>query len=132
LGASSLAFWYFSPASEKFSVVPLVFLLGSLTLVAKGVFLFRKTSEGLGLSDQGLATLSDLANRKALPTLPEQAAQILQDFGAGPLLLWPLLNFGQDIHKSWNDPPRITVFVVGAGLFLLGWALRKLATPQSS
>ena len=59
---------------------------GSLTLLVKGVFLLRKSSEGLGLSEQELVKLSDPAVRKALPPLPTQAAQVVQDFGTGALL----------------------------------------------
>jgi hypothetical protein len=87
----SFGFWYFSGTNLKITVMPLVFLLGSLTLVVKGIFLLRKSSEGLGMSEQDLAELSDPAHRKSLPPIPAQAAQLLQDFGAGSLLLWPLL-----------------------------------------
>ena len=45
----------------------LVFALGALALLIKGIFLMRKSSEGLGLSDQELADLSNPANRKRLP-----------------------------------------------------------------
>jgi len=131
LGTVSLAIWYFSPSNAKFTVVPLVFGLGSLTLFVKGAFLLRKSSEGLGMSEQELAALSETAKQKRLPTLPEQAAQILQDFGAGSLLLWPLLSLGQDIDSSWVNPPRFIVFVVGAGLFVIGWCVRKLTAPPS-
>ena len=92
LALAAAAFWFFSPAETKFTTTPLVFALGALTLLAKGIFLLRRSSEGLGLNQSDLAALSDPANRKQLPSLPAQAAQILQDFGAGPLLLWPLLN----------------------------------------
>ena len=97
LGAAALCFWIFSSPEVKFTATPIVFGLGSLTLLLKGVFLLRKTSEGLGLSQQELAHLSDPSNRKRLPSIPAQAAQIVQDFGTGPLLLWPLLNAGKDI-----------------------------------
>lgn len=83
LGVASFVFWYFSPSVGKFTAVPLVFLLGSFTLVVKGVFLFRKSSEGLGMSEQELAALSDPRNRKLLPSIPSQAAQILQDLRRG-------------------------------------------------
>ena len=95
LSAAALCFWIFSSPGIKFSTTPLVFGLGSLTLVLKGIFLLRKSSEGLGLTASELADLSDTSNRKGLPSLPNQAAQIVQDFGTGPLLLWPLLNIGK-------------------------------------
>ena len=53
-------------------------LVSSLT---KGIFIMRKSSEGLGLSDQELAELSNPANRKRLPTiadLRQDAAQSLE------------------------------------------------------
>jgi len=126
LGAAALCFWIFSPPETKFTTLPLVFALGTLTLLLKGIFLFRKSSEGLGLTQPELADLSDPVNRKGLPSLTNQAAQIVQDFGAGPLLLWPLLNMGKDVDHSWNNPPRFRVFITGAILFFLGWLIRRL------
>ena len=128
LAIAAAAFWFFSPAETKFTATPLVFALGALTLLAKGIFLLRRSSEGLGLYQSDLAALSDPSNRKQLPSLPALAGQILQDFGAGPLLLWPLLNAGKDIDQSWSDPPRLHVFATGAILFLLGWTIRRLTT----
>lgn len=130
LGVAALCFWIFSPQEAKFSTVPIVFVLGSLTLLLKGVFLLRKSSEGLGLSQQEHDQLSDPSNRKSLPSLPNQAAQIVQDFGVGPLLLWPLLNARKDIDHCWINPPRVPVFLTGAVLFSLGWLIRRLtSTP---
>lgn len=130
LAAAALCFWIFSPPESKFSVVPLVFALGSLTLFLKGIFLLRKSSEGIGLTSSELAALSDPSNRKSLPSVPNQAAQIVQDFGTGSFLLWPLLNAGKDIDQSWVNPPRVPVFLTGAILFILGWLIRRLtSTP---
>jgi hypothetical protein len=126
LGALSLCFWIFSPPEGKFTATPLVFALGSIALMLKGVFLLRKSSEGLGLSDQDLEKISDSANRKPLPSLPAQAAQMVQDFGTGSLLLWPLLNVAKDFNAAWENPPRVAVFATGAILFALGWAIRRL------
>ena len=128
LAVAAAAFWFFSPAETKFTATPFVFALGALTLLTKGTFLLRRSSEGLGLYESDLAALSDPANRKQLPSIPALAAQILQDFGAGPLLLWPLLNVGKDIDQSWSDPPRLHVFATGAVLFLLGCTIRRLTT----
>jgi len=131
LAGSAFVFWYFAPRELKFTVLPLVFLLGSFSLAIKGVFLLRRSSEGLGMSEQELAALSDPKSHKALPSLPSQVAQVVQDFGSGSLLLWPILNFGADIDKSWTDPPRLTVFLVGAGLFAAGLVTRKLANQAA-
>jgi hypothetical protein len=128
LAVAALCFWTFSPPETKFSTTPLVFVLGSPTLFLKGIFLLRKTSEGLGLTASELAALSDPSHRKSLPSIPNQAAQIVQDFGAGSLLLWPLLNSGKDIDKSWVNPPRGSVFLSGAILFVLGWLIRRLTS----
>lgn len=67
LGMIALCYWVFSPSETRFTVIPLVFALGSLTLLVKGVFLLRNSSEGLGLSEQELPKLSDPAVRKTLP-----------------------------------------------------------------
>ena len=128
LGVLCLSFWVFSPPETKFTAAPLVFALGSITLGLKGVFLLRKSSEGLGLSYQDVESLSDRANRKPLPSLPARAAQVVQDFGTGPLLLWPLLNVAKDFNPAWDNAPRVAIFATGAILFVLGWVIRRLTT----
>jgi hypothetical protein len=128
LAVAAMCFWILSSEEAKFSTVPLVVVLGSLTLLLKGIFLLRKSCEGLGLSQQELDRLSEPSNRKSLPSLPNQAAQIVQDFGAGSLLLWPLLNVGKDIDYTWINPPRVPVFLTGAVLFALGWLVRRLTS----
>jgi len=95
LAVAALCFWIFSPREAKFSALPLVFVLGSVTLFLKGIFLLRKSSEGFGPTPSELADLSDPCNRKTLPSVPNQAAQIVQDFGGGSLLLWPLLKLAR-------------------------------------
>lgn len=79
------------------------------------------------MSDQELARLSDPSNRKEFPSIIQQASQVVQDFGTGSFLLWPILNLGKDIDKSWSDPPMFRVFLVGAILFFLGWVVRRVA-----
>jgi hypothetical protein len=132
LSAAALCFWIFSSPEIKFSTTPLVFGLGSLTLLLKGVFLLRKSSEGLGLTQSEFDDLS--SSRKNLPSIPNQAAQIVQDFGTGPLLLWPILNVGKDMDRTWINPPRVAVFLTGVVLFSLGWLIRRLtsAPPRLS
>src|SRR6267143_3432925 len=90
LAVAVLCFWIFSAPEIKFTSIPLVFGLGSLSLLLKGIFLLRKSSEGLGLTSSEFDDLSNPSNRKPLPSVPNQAAQIVQDFGTGPLLLWSL------------------------------------------
>jgi hypothetical protein len=132
IGIATACVWIFSPAKYKFNALPLVFALGSLTLVAKGIFLFRRWSEGLGLYDQELVELSDPSRRKSFPSIPTQAAQIVQDFGTGAFLLWPLLNMGKDIDQSWDNPPRLSVFLAGAALFIAGWIVRRATSAPSA
>ena len=129
LGVAAACFWVFSSPETRFTAIPLVFALGSLTLVIKGVFLVRKSSEGVGLSEQEVSELSNRSNRKDLPSLPYQVAQIVQDFGAGGMLLWPLLRYGKGLDNSWDNAPSFKVFVSGAILVVLGWLVRHLTSP---
>lgn len=128
LAVSAVCFWWFSPSDLKPTTVPVVFALGGLALFLKGIFLMRKSSEGLGLSHQEIARLSDPKNRKKPPSVAAQASQILQDFGTGSFFGWPFLKFGTDIDKSWSDPPDFRVFLIGAILFFLGWAVRRASS----
>ncbi|MGH9572823.1 MAG: hypothetical protein ACRD40_04745 [Candidatus Acidiferrales bacterium] len=107
LGAAAAFVWISSPSGDKFTLLPVVFGLGSLTLFIKGVFLFRKSSDGFGLSTHGLAVTSETSQRKherQPASFATQMAQVIQDFGTGPFLLWPLLIFGEDL-----DHPQILV-----------------------
>jgi hypothetical protein len=128
LAAATFSFWYFAPTDRKFTPTTLVFALGSITLLLKGVFLLRQSSEGIGMVQSDFDALQ--STKKSLPSLPEQAAQILQDFGAGSLLGWPLLHSAKDFDASWIDPPIFRVFLSGAGLFALGWFTRHLTRPS--
>jgi hypothetical protein len=130
LAVAAFCFLIFSPAYVQFTTVPLVFALGSVALLIKGIFLLRKSSEGLGLSDQELARLSDPSNRKNLPSIVGQASQVIQDFGSGSFALWPLLNIGKHIDKSWSDPPLFRVFLADAILCFIGWASRRVASSS--
>jgi hypothetical protein len=109
LGGIAFCSWIFSDHHTKFTFIPLAVVLGGLTLLLKGIFLFRKSSEGLGLSYQQIADLSDPSNRKNLPSITTQAAQVVQDFGTGSFLVWTLLNLGKDIDQSWSNP-RFSVY----------------------
>ena len=130
LGIVALCSWIFSTYENKSTVILLVVFLGSFTLLLKGIFLLRKSSEGLGLSHTDIAGLSNPSNRKNLPPIAAQAAQVLQDFGTGPLLLWPLLNSAKGIDQSWRNPPLFHVFLAGAILFFAGWIVRRAISPS--
>ena len=133
LAAGAGTVWIFSSPESKFTTMPLVLALGGLALFGKGVFLFRKSSEGLGLSFSyhQRAAVSQAAERKELPPLPAQAAQVLQDFGIGGLLLWPLLSLGPSFNYTWTNPPRGPVVLVGGALFGLGWLIRQATMPTT-
>lgn len=131
LAAGAASFWIFSPAESKFETVPLVLALGSLTLLGKGIYLLRPSSEGIGLSLTELAELATSVKRKKLPSFPAQAAQVVQDFGTGGLLLWPLLNLGRDVDQDWSSPPRLPVFAVGAFFFGIGWIIRRFTQTKN-
>jgi hypothetical protein len=132
LATAAVCFWYFSPPETQFAPLPLVVGLGSLSLVLKGVFLLRKSSEGLGLSEQDRAALSEVARRKVSPPLPSQVAQILQDFGTGPMLLWPLIDsFRNTAHDAAGKTHVLPVFFVGAILFGAGWLIRRLTAAPT-
>lgn len=62
-------------------------------------------------------------NRKSLPAIPILAAQILQDFGAGALVLAPLLHSLRNVSPSWEFPTA-EVFFIGAVLAAAGWSIR--------
>ena len=126
---AAACFWIFSSPETRFTPIPLIFVLGSLTLLTKGVFLLRKSPEGIGLSEQEIAELGNQSNRKEFSPLPYQVAQIVQDFGAGGTLLWPLLRYGKGLDNSWDNAPTFKVFVAGAFLFGLGWLVRRLTSP---
>jgi hypothetical protein len=128
LATAAISSWMLCSPETKFTATPLVLALGSLTLFLKGVFLLRKSSEGLALTSAEFDNLSDPTKQKDLPQISMRAAQILQDFGAGPLLLWPILNMGRDVNQIWADPPRLAVFISGAILFTLGWSIRHLTS----
>src|SRR5207245_437211 len=92
VAVAALSFWIYWSPGRKAEVLPLVCALGGMGLVLKGVFLLRRSSEGLGLTQQELDQLSAPSNRKDLPPVPVLLPQLIQDFGTGPLLLGPVLH----------------------------------------
>jgi len=124
--------WIFSRYEGRFTAAPLIFALGGVALLVKGIFLFRKSSEGVGLSQQNVTQWPDSPPPKSLSSVPASAAQVIQDFGTGAFLLWPVLNVGKEIDPSWDNPPRLAVFASGAVLFFVGWAIRRLTGSAES
>jgi hypothetical protein len=129
LGVAALCVWIAVSADTRFTPIPLVFALGSLALLLKGVFFFRKTSEGLGITQLEVAQLADPSTRKSLPSIPILAAQVLQDFGAGVLLLGPVLHTFRSLNES-RTLPSLSVFLMGAALFCVGWGVRRLKASE--
>ena len=141
IGALAIAAWAFARASDKYGVTPLVFGLGGLALIVKGVFMFRKESAGLGMSERPLMELSKPSNAAVYVELgpeapqkqfPEHAAQFVKDFAAGPLLFWPLIRFGATLDGPNPRMGEFPIFLTGAVLYSLGWLLRRLTQPDSS
>lgn len=130
LGLAAGCFWFFTPFPLKLDAVAAVFGFGSLTLLCKGVFLLRKSSEGLGMTFQEVEKLSRTASGRKLPTIAVQAGQIMQDFGLGPFLLWPLMTVPHNVDHSISRPPMLMVASFGACLILVGWFIRWLTQRQ--
>jgi hypothetical protein len=130
LAVAAFCRFYLSPTGSRFTAIPLVFGFGAVTLLIKGLFLCRKSSEGIGLTD---TDLNKLSTRKDLPSIPNLAAQIVQDFGAGPLLLGPFLRVGMDSGASWTSTTEFQILITGAVLFGLGRLVRHTTkTPRIS
>jgi|ERR1035441_6511016 hypothetical protein len=119
LAVAALGVWVYSPSGDRLTTVPLVFAFGGVALLLKGVFLLRKSSEGLALTQQELDQLSAPSNRKILPPFPILAARIIQDFGTGALLLGPVMHM-LSTNES-RELPNLQVFLSGAILAAIGW-----------
>jgi hypothetical protein len=128
LATASFGCFYFAPGDAKFTALPLVFAFGATTLLVKGVFLCRKSSEGLGLTE---TELNKLSSRKDLPSIPNLTAQIVQDFGAGPLFLWPFLRVVRDPDSSWSSTTEFQLLITGLILFAMGWVVRRATKAPS-
>jgi len=112
------------PSGAEFSLVALVFLLGGLGLLGKAIYLFRKSSEGIGLTLQDEVNLALAAKHKKLRDFPAEVAQMTQDFGAGVMLLAPFLEL-KNIDRDLI-PPKLGIFLLGASAFAIGWLVRWL------
>jgi hypothetical protein len=131
-GFAALCVWVFARPEAKLTLTPLVFGTGSVGLLLKGTFLFRRTSDGLtsraALSLAADEAISDSSRSKpkAFPPIPSLLAQLIQDFGAGGLLIGSLLHIGGALDNSWKAVPSFPVFLAGAVAFLTGWVLRRI------
>jgi hypothetical protein len=128
LGAAALCVWIYSSPEHKLDTIPLLFAFGSLPLLLKAVFLFRKSSEGLALTVEERSQLSAV---KPLPPVTALLAQIVQDFGAGAVTLGPVLHTLKRIDPSW-DLPIAEVFFSGLALCFAGWFMRHLISSNAA
>jgi hypothetical protein len=133
LGTGALSFWAFGPADDRLAVVPLVFASGGAILVLKGMFLFRKSSEGLAPLPSRIDVVAVAAppTPKTLPPIPALSAQAVQDFGAGGVLIAPILHFLNESNQT-GEFPALALFLTGAALFLAGWCFRRLLASESA
>ena len=116
LAVAAFCFWIFSPSNVQFTTVPLVFALGGLAL---------QSSEGLGLSDQELAELSNPANRKRLPSIAAQASQIVQA-SARARFFFGLFSISAGTSTNHGVTLRYSEYFSSARFFFpIGWAVRR-------
>lgn len=136
-GAAALCAWIFPQPRTRLEAIPLVFGAGGLVFLLKGVFLLRRSSDGLMKSTQGL----NLSEQKQIPSsvpssstkfssVPATVAQLVQDFGAGALLLGPVLHFANDTTNHSKNFPSLVVLCTGAGIFSAGWLIRRFLSPS--
>jgi len=123
LGLGSICYWILISGEGKFTNVHAIFALGSITLLIKGIFLLRKSSEGIGLTEPDLQELAKRSRLKHLPSTGTLAGQILRDFGIGATLLWPIVYlYASDVETK---RPTLSIFFIGIALAALGWFLER-------
>jgi Fe2+ transport system protein B len=133
LGALSIAGWFFLRNNPSLSFGPYVLGFGGIAATIKGLLMFRKHTAGFGITETSIQN-PDVHKKVFKPTtvsLPHYVAQFVQDFGAGSLLLWPILK----IYSNGIDPmlhaPVFQVFITGVVLFVLGWGVRRFTQEPS-
>jgi hypothetical protein len=129
VGIAALSVWLFSPPASRTAITPLVFGTGSLALLLKGIYMFRKSSEGIALSLEDMEWLSEPANRKYLPSIPSLVARIIQDFGTGALVMGVVLS---TLNRSARTTllPGFQVFVTGLVVYFAAWLLRWMVSGE--
>jgi hypothetical protein len=136
-GVVALCAWIFPQPHSRLEAIPLVFGAGGVAFLLKGVFLLRRSSDGLMNSTQGLnlsrpehVPLSVSSTHKSFPSYSAVVAQLIQDFGAGALLLGPVLHFANEATNHTKNLPSLAVLCIGAGLFAAGWLIRRLTSSS--
>ncbi len=122
--------WLVMSGGSRFTLVPLVFLLGGFGLFLKGIYLLRKSSEAIGLSFEEEVALEDKAKQKRLQSFPRELAQVIQDFGLGVALLAPMLGVSRDLDNIFGNHPKLVLMLIGAIVLALGW-FSKWLTRQT-
>lgn len=115
--------WIVAPPDSGFTLLPLAFALGGVGLFGKAIYLFRKSSEGIGLTIQDEVALEATAKQKKLRNFPVEVAQVVQDFGTGVLLLALFLGRSRDAS---GNPLKLMMLLIGASVFAVGWFVRWL------
>ena len=129
IGCAAVTFLVFftAPYAIKFTARPLVFLLGSLTLLLKGIYLLRPSSESIG---HGFGYVRSTIKAKPPRPVPEQVGLLLQDFAAGSVFLAPVLGVFKDFNADWVYPPKIRVFLSGVVLLVLSFLIRHFTSSK--
>ncbi len=130
IGIAALSVWLLSSPASRTATIPLVFGAGSLALLLKGIYMFRKSSEGIALTLEEMERLSESANHKSLPSIPSLAARIIQDFGTGSLVMGIVLS---TLNRSARTAPLpgFQVSVIGLIVFFAAWLLRWMMSGDS-
>jgi hypothetical protein len=128
-GLAAVGTAIFARFASQGTLLAYLFGSGGFTLLLKSVFLLRRTSDGLGVSAVTMGLFGEDGVRrnatvKALPRPALLTGQILQDFGAGAVLLATFLHFGRDVNHPWSNAPRHSLLAAGAVLFGIGWFVR--------
>lgn len=121
--AAGIAIWLYWPLGNRFTTRPLSCALGSAGLLINlvyGELLLRP-----GQSPQRNNELSAPSGDLERPSLPEQVALGLRDFGTGLVVLSPFLRLGRYFNPQSSSPARALFFVIGAFLIFLSWLIRR-------
>ncbi|GAC1631978.1 MAG: hypothetical protein NVS9B14_04590 [Candidatus Acidiferrum sp.] len=126
LGILAILSWYFAPSDMSFATLALVFALGGVGLIGKAIFLFRKSSEALGLTIQDEVLLEESAKNKKLARFPSQVAQIGQDFGTGVIFLALFFGSNRGVVGTSAGATKLELMLIGSCVFAVGWFVRWL------
>ena len=126
LGILAIFSWYFSSSETESTTLPLMFASGGVGLIGKAIFLFRKSSEGLGLTFEDKVALGEAAKQKKLASFSLQVAQIVQDFGVGVILLAFFVGASRNTKSTTSHASTHELILAGGCVFAVGWLVRWL------